>query len=82
MNLYEIQNSMSIKFIETQPCSFIYLQSMAAFKLQWQRQVVLTDHAVHKAKHMYLLSGPLQEKSANARSNEDLIRTIMEERRF
>lgn len=40
-------------FIETQPHPFIYILSVAAFALQRQSSVVMTDILVHKALIIY-----------------------------
>lgn len=37
-----------ISFISTQQLSFVYVLSMAAFTLQWQSSVVVTDSMAHK----------------------------------
>lgn len=51
-------------FLGSQPYLLIYISSMAAFKLQWQRREVLIEN--YGPQHLrYLQSDHLHKRSAN-----------------
>ena len=58
-------------YVGPPPCPFIYILSMAAFVLQRQRWTVATETVLQNLK--YLLSVPLQEKSADTCSKLTLL---------